>query len=127
MEGVIAMLDPIKVFAFVVILCGIPTTVYGQSYYYPAPARPQLYYPAPHQDYYPPVPEDYPSAQPQYRPPQYGNKQSSDLSYKCAQASEYIKNNNCGPQGCNCGLYFALQQGCHINSWGHTPDCRGVK
>jgi hypothetical protein len=44
----------------------------------------------------------------------------SALSYKCAQASEYIKNNNCGPQGCDIGLCVALSHGCHINNWGHV-------
>lgn len=114
-------------------LCVMPTAIYGQSqvpqaqlYYYPAPARPQLYYPAPHQDYYLPVPEDVPSVLPQPQQPQqpqYRSNKSSGLSDKCAQASEYIKNNNCGPQGCDCGLYLALQNGCRINYWGHTPVC----
>lgn len=55
----------------------------------------------------------------QYQQPYYQDQRST-LSYKCAQASEYIRNNNCGPQGCDIGLCVALQNGCRINSWGHV-------
>ncbi len=82
-----------------------------QPYYrpIPAPPPPQFYYPVPPQQYDEPIIE-----QP------YRSQRSSDLSYKCAQASEYIKHNNCGPQGCDIGLCVALQHGCRINGWGHV-------
>jgi hypothetical protein len=42
------------------------------------------------------------------------------LGERCAQASAHIKNNDCGPVGCDEGLCIALQHGCHINGWGHV-------
>lgn len=79
------------------------TVAYGQ-YYVPYP-----YYPQPTQ-YYPPPP---PQPQP-YRP------RRGVLSEQCRIASEHLKANDCGPEGCDVGLCIALAHGCHINSWGHV-------
>jgi hypothetical protein len=51
---------------------------------------------------------------------QYPTKPKSSLSFKCSQASQFLKNNNCGPSGCDIGLCVALQHGCRINNWGHV-------
>ncbi len=92
-------------------LCAFTTASYAQ--YYPN-YQPPDYYPVPEDQYFYPVPPQ------QYADPPVQRYRQSDLSYKCAQASEYIRNNNCGPQGCDIGLCIALQHGCRINHWGHT-------
>ena len=48
----------------------------------------------------------------------------SDLSRKCALASDLIRENRCGPDptACDRGLYEALKAGCRIHSWGHQPE-----
>ena|SRR5882672_3868465 len=98
------MLKLTKTLVIGVIFCGL-TAAHGQ---YNPNYRP----------YYPPVPQ----TQNDYYPPiqQPRRNQSSDLSYKCARASQLIKNNDCGPQGCDIGYCIALQHGCRINNWGHS-------
>ena len=117
----------------IAVLCGLTTTAYGQQYYY---GEPEPYYQQrPHYRIVPVIPQPYyaPAPQPQYAYPQeqYDQDQyapqrygSSDLSRKCALASEYLKHNNCGPQGCDEGYCLALQNGCRINSWGHNRKCQ---
>ena len=48
----------------------------------------------------------------------------SDLSKKCALASDLIRENRCGRDvsACDRGLYAALKAGCRIHSWGHRPE-----
>ena len=43
------------------------------------------------------------------------------LSQRCAMASALIKTNQCGSISCDRALGMALQAGCRINHWGHTP------
>jgi hypothetical protein len=43
------------------------------------------------------------------------------LSQRCAKASVLIKTNQCSPISCDRALGMALQAGCRINNWGHTP------
>lgn len=43
------------------------------------------------------------------------------LSQRCAKASVLIKNHQCGSISCDRALGMALQAGCRINYWGHTP------
>jgi hypothetical protein len=43
------------------------------------------------------------------------------LSQRCAKASILIKANQCSPISCDRALGMALQAGCRINHWGHTP------
>jgi hypothetical protein len=43
------------------------------------------------------------------------------LSQRCAMASALIKNHQCGSISCDRALGMALQAGCRINYWGHTP------
>lgn len=103
-----------------IVLCGAGTTAHGQ--YDPRQSYPM--YPAPPQ-YYPPAQpppvQDQPPRSASRRPQQV---QRGGLSERCRRASEYIRTNNCGPQGCDAGLCVALQHGCRINWWGHHPVCR---
>ncbi len=123
----------IKVLAVAVALASLTAPVYGQYYYpdvelyHPIPIvpipLPLLRYSPPVQPrpYYPPVEQQY-----SYAPPMQQEQrvyQSPDLGRKCALASKYLKMNNCGPQGCDVGYCLALQNGCHINSWGHNHKC----
>lgn len=101
----------------VLAFCSFATIAYAQ--YYPYQVRP-YYPPVVVEPYVPPImvePDepDYAPVQPQYK---------GSLSKKCALASEYIRKNNCGPQGCDIGLCIALQNGCRINSWGHICPWR---
>ena len=82
------------------VLCASTTLAHGQYYYGP-------YEPMPPQQYY------------QASPPAPAHNSRSVLSDRCRQASELIRTNNCGPQGCDAGVCIALQHGCHINTWGH--------
>jgi hypothetical protein len=43
------------------------------------------------------------------------------LTQRCAMASALIKTNQCGSISCDRALGMALQAGCRINHWGHTP------
>jgi hypothetical protein len=43
------------------------------------------------------------------------------LTQRCAKASVLIKNHQCGSISCDRALGMALQAGCRINHWGHTP------
>ena len=43
------------------------------------------------------------------------------LTQRCAMASALIKNHQCGSISCDRALGMALQAGCRINYWGHTP------
>ena len=106
-------------------ILGPPEPIYPQprQYYKVAPVAPEpepYYYPVPEDQYFYPVPPQQYSDPPVPLVRQYRSAPRSDISYKCAQASEYIKHNNCGPQGCDIGLCIALQHGCRINHWGHS-------
>jgi hypothetical protein len=107
-------------------VCGLSTASYAQyySYGYPEPIYPRPYYravPVIPQPYYAPAPEprySYPVDPEQYTPPQ--RHYSSDLTRKCALASELIRRGNCGVEGCDIAYCISLRNGCHINSWGHV-------
>lgn len=59
-----------------------------------------------------------PQPQPYYPAPPL--QHFHDLSQRCRLASDYLKRNTCGPEGCEVLLCTALRYGCRINGWGYV-------
>ena len=53
--------------------------------------------------------------------PQTTQTASIPLAQKCAMASVLLRDNRCAPYTCDEALGRAIQAGCRINYWGHTP------